>query len=177
MTGTPPKGEWVCENVGGNPHRMTRGDQDSPKGELALMPMTLHAASSMCNAARMRARQSGSPAHVRLLAKELRRTATLSERLLWSRLRGHALGGYKFRRQEPLGRYIVDFCCTSVMLIVEIDGASHLGREGDDHVRDQWLTSLGYEVLRYSAAAVEDRRERESVLQDILNHCRNRGRP
>ncbi|MGH8453586.1 MAG: endonuclease domain-containing protein, partial [Nevskiales bacterium] len=62
------------------------------------------------------------------IARRLRRDSTFPERLLWSRIRGSQLAGLKFRRQQVLMGFVVDFYCPDAMLVVEIDGQSHLGR-------------------------------------------------
>ena len=58
-------------------------------------------------------------------ARTLRKQATDAERLLWRRLRNRQLGGRKFRRQAPVGRYVVDFLCQEEFLVVELDGGQH----------------------------------------------------
>ena len=80
-------------------------------------------------------------------AKELRRNSTDAERVLWRQLRAHRLVGYKFRRQQPVGRYIIDFVCFEKQLIIELDGGQH-GTEYDQR-RDAYLVSRGYRVLRF----------------------------
>jgi len=80
-------------------------------------------------------------------ARELRRNMTDAERALWRELRGGALGG-RFRRQVPVGQYIVDFVCLEKHLIVEIDGGQHAERQSDQE-RDRWLESQGFRVLRF----------------------------
>lgn len=82
-------------------------------------------------------------------AKELRRNSTDAEKLLWSRLRDRQLFGCKFRRQQTMGAYIVDFICMEAMLIIEVDGGQHMEREPQDVLRSQYLNSLGYKVLRF----------------------------
>ena len=82
-------------------------------------------------------------------AKELRRSQTDSERLLWKHLRDRRLEGFKFRRQRPLGRYIVDLICLEENLIVEVDGGQHSEQQNYDSERDDWLESQGYRVLRF----------------------------
>ena len=81
-------------------------------------------------------------------ARELRRRQTDAERLLWSRLRDRRLLGWKFRRQVPLERYIVDFYCHERRLVVELDGGQHLGCVADIE-RDAWLKAQGLQVLRF----------------------------
>ena len=78
----------------------------------------------------------------------MRRKATPPERQLWSILRGRRLGGLKFRRQEPIDAYIVDFCFAERTLIEELDGSSHEDKLESDTTRTEWLTRQGYRVLR-----------------------------
>ena len=88
---------------------------------------------------------------VHRIAAHLRANMTAAERLLWSRLRRRQIGGVRFRRQVPLGAFIVDFACFAARLIVEIDGGQHAlaaGRERDA-ARDAWLVGQGFRVLRF----------------------------
>lgn len=82
-------------------------------------------------------------------ARELRSEQTPSEHALWQQLRARRFSGHKFRRQQPLGRYIVDFVCFSSRLIVELDGGQHADAEAYDAERDAWLKSQGFRVLRF----------------------------
>lgn len=75
------------------------------------------------------------------LARELRKTMTDAERKLWHGLRLRQMHGYKFRRQFPLGHYIVDFVCLEARLIVEVDGGQHADEKYGDVQRDAWLTA------------------------------------
>ncbi|NCP13227.1 MAG: endonuclease domain-containing protein [Sphingomonadales bacterium] len=77
----------------------------------------------------------------------MRREPTEAEIKLWSMLRGQRLGGLKFKRQEQLGDYIVDFVCFSAKLIVEADGGQH-SENASDAERDAWLNEQGFRVLR-----------------------------
>jgi very-short-patch-repair endonuclease len=81
-------------------------------------------------------------------AKKLRGTMTDAEKLLWRHLRGHRLLGEKFRRQQPIGRYIVDFVHFGAGLIVEADGGQHCDDQ-DDVARSEWLRSQGFKILRF----------------------------
>jgi very-short-patch-repair endonuclease len=81
-------------------------------------------------------------------ARELRRDATDAERRLWSALRDRRLRGYRFRRQHPIGNYVVDFACTRRRLIVEVDGGQHADNTADEH-RTAWLETEGWRVLRF----------------------------
>jgi very-short-patch-repair endonuclease len=81
-------------------------------------------------------------------ARELRENSTDAERLFWSRVRAHRLHGFKFKRQQVVGPYIVDFVCVDARLIVELDGGQHASDESD-RVRDARLKGQGYRVLRF----------------------------
>ena len=90
-------------------------------------------------------------------ARRLRHKATPPERLLWSVLRDRRLAGLKFRRQELIEPYIVDFCCRDLNLIVELDGSSHEEKLSSDTTRSRWLRDRGYRVLRVTnREVVED---------------------
>nr|WP_298682859.1 endonuclease domain-containing protein [uncultured Dongia sp.] len=81
-------------------------------------------------------------------AKVLRRNATEAEKRLWTLLRDRRLGGWKFRRQVPLGPYIVDFYCSDAKLVVEADGGQHADSASDE-IRTAWLVKNGYDVKRF----------------------------
>jgi len=85
------------------------------------------------------------------LARQLRRSQTDAEKALWARLKSKQLEGVKFRRQQPLGSYIVDFVSFERKIIVEVDGGQH--NEGEARERDvqrtAWLKGKGYQVLRF----------------------------
>ncbi|WP_448573853.1 DUF1156 domain-containing protein [Trichothermofontia sp.] len=89
------------------------------------------------------------------VARQLRRQATKSEEILWQALRGAKLEGRKFRRQQPIGCFVVDFFCAAERLIVEVDGAVHDSQQELDRERQRLLESLGLRFLRLSAHAVE----------------------
>ena len=82
-------------------------------------------------------------------ARKLRRTSTDVERKLWHRIRDKQLVDFRFRRQRPIGKYIVDFICLEAKLIVELDGGQHAAEVGYDAKRTTFLASLGYRVLRF----------------------------
>ena len=99
--------------------------------------------------------------------RNLRNTLTPQEILLWSRLKGKALG-CKFRRQHSIGKYIVDFCCPERKLIVELDGSQHGEESAEryDRLRTEYLQKLGYSVLRFWNNEVNG--NLEGVLDRIL---------
>jgi very-short-patch-repair endonuclease len=85
-------------------------------------------------------------------SRDLRSHSTLSEILLWQKLRASQFRGYGFNRQKPLGNYIVDFYCRKLDLVIEIDGNSHEYEEAvvEDRKRQQILEELGVFFLRFS---------------------------
>jgi len=102
-------------------------------------------------------------------AKELRKEATPAERMLWERLRNRQLGGFKFRRQAPMGNVIADFYCAECKLIVEIDGDIHDFQIEEDAARTKQIESFGYRVIRFRNEEVLN--NIEIVLTKILNTC------
>lgn len=100
-------------------------------------------------------------------ASHLRKIATPAERILWSQLRNRTLSGYKFRRQHPIDRYILDFYCPEARLAVELDGSGHayIGRQEKDRTREAFLAAEGIRVLRFWNDEV--RENLDGVLQAI----------
>ncbi len=80
---------------------------------------------------------------------------TETERRVWSRLRSRQVGGYKFRRQVPIGPYVVDFMCVSDRLAIEVDRAGDEDDEKDDR-KNKWLRSHGYRVLRIPVSEIDE---------------------
>jgi very-short-patch-repair endonuclease len=106
---------------------------------------------------------------LRRSARHMRSHPTDAERDLWWRLRDRKLGGLKFRRQRPEGRYIADFVCLEAKLVVELDGAQHEGSIADRH-RTQDLSRMGFDVVRFSNDEV--RRDIDAVCARILRIAR-----
>ncbi|MFC5697864.1 endonuclease domain-containing protein [Pseudomonas sp. GCM10022186] len=102
---------------------------------------------------------------LRNYAKALRSNMTEAERHLWYYLRGHRFLGLKFKRQKPMGRYIVDFICLERRLVIELDGGQHQEQAERDAERDRWLAEQGFQVLRFWNHEVLG--ETESVLEVI----------
>lgn len=92
---------------------------------------------------------------------------TDAEKLLWRHLRNRELGGYKFRRQRPIGTYIVDFVCLEKKIVIEVDGGQHAGQVELDAERSDYLKEKGYRVMRFWNNEVL--KETESVLTVILS--------
>ena len=86
-----------------------------------------------------------------ILAKQLRQNQTPQEQKLWNIIRNHKFHNLKFKRQQPIGEYIVDFLCKDIKLIIEIDGGQHNTPENilADDKRTQFLQSKGYSVIRF----------------------------
>ena len=95
---------------------------------------------------------------------------TEAESFLWQRIRKKQLKGRQFYRQKNIGNYIVDFYCPSEKVIVELDGGQHYTQEGirKDQVRDEYLESLGFTILRFSDREVF--KNIEGVLERIFEH-------
>jgi very-short-patch-repair endonuclease len=83
--------------------------------------------------------------------KQLRKSSTEAEKRLWKLLRAKQLAGYKFRRQEPIGPYIVDFVCFRPRLVIELDGGQHdaTTQRAHDERRTAWLRSQSFNVIRF----------------------------
>lgn len=102
-------------------------------------------------------------------ARALRKSLTPQERKLWYYLRNRRFEGFKFRRQFPIGIYIVDFCCFSAKLIIELDGGQHNGSNFviKDRRRDNYLKSLGFTILRFWNNELDN--NRQVVLDSIYD--------
>src|SRR5699024_466490 len=99
-------------------------------------------------------------------ARRLRKNSTFGEVLLWNELKKRQMSGYQFMRQKPIGEYIVDFFCSELKLIIEVDGeASHRFKLTEDSERQQWLEEYGLHVLRFDEKEV--RSDMASVLQAL----------
>ena len=92
----------------------------------------------------------GTTREVEQAARLLRQKLTPAEAILWEALRERKLEGLKFRCQHPIGRFIVDFYCPSLKLIIEIDGEIHIQQQNHDQARTDQLQDFGYSVLRFT---------------------------
>ena len=99
-------------------------------------------------------------------ARALRKQMTDAERLLWSYLRNRELGGWKFRRQYPVGPFIVDFICPEKNIVIEVDGGQHGENQELDEERSAYLNKMGYKVFRFWNNEVLQ--ETEAVLDSIF---------
>jgi very-short-patch-repair endonuclease len=92
---------------------------------------------------------------LREAARDQRWRATLPEQRLWGVLRSRQIEGLRFRRQHPIGPYIVDFLCAEARVVVEIDGSIHAEQREYDAQRDDYMQYLGYRVVRITADTVD----------------------
>ncbi len=100
-------------------------------------------------------------------AQDLRKNPTHAEIILWGYLRARQMLGLKFRRQHPLGPFIVDFICLSKKVVVEMDGPIHDERKAYDQKRDMWLKMQGFTVIRFRNEELIDN------PKDVLFKLRN----
>lgn len=101
-------------------------------------------------------------------ARDMRRNSTRAEDILWQCLRRSNIRNCKFRRQHPVGQFVVDFYCAEARLVIEIDGKIHYARVEEDAERQQYLESLGLRVLRVSNEEVLA--NVEQVLERIIGY-------
>ena len=107
---------------------------------------------------------------IRARARALRRPMTPPEQKLWFRLRRNQIEGFKFKRQHPIGRFIVDFYCGSCRLVIELDGDTHVEQQEYDAARTAWLEQQGCRVIRFCNRDVCN--NTDGVLEVILRACR-----
>lgn len=103
------------------------------------------------------------------IARKLRNNMTEAEEYIWYMLRSKNIRGLKFRRQQPIGKFIVDFVCFENKLIIEIDGGQHNVNKEYDHRRDEWLQNQGFKVMRFWNSEVIE--NRPAVLEKISDFC------
>ncbi len=113
------------------------------------------------------------PSNTVTRARRLRRVMTLPEAILWRELRRRTLAGFRFRRQHPVGPYVLDFYCPEARLALEVDGAAHdlPDRAARDEHRTAWLAERGIRVLRLPACHVLRGDDAEHVLPTIAAAC------
>jgi very-short-patch-repair endonuclease len=99
-------------------------------------------------------------------AKRMRHVPTEAESLLWRQLRAGRLADYKFKRQQPIGNFIVDFVCFAQKLVIEVDGGQHADLQARDEARTVWLQAQGFQVLRFWNH--DGLQRRDLVLEEIL---------
>ena len=100
------------------------------------------------------------------ISRNLRNNSTLSEVLLWNELKAGKLKKYKFRRQKPLGNFVVDFYCKDLNLVIEIDGSSHIHNELKDIKRQETLEKFNLNFLRFDD--IQIKQALNYVIDEIL---------
>ena len=110
--------------------------------------------------------------HIKANARSMRKLPTKAEKLLWDCLRNRKLNGVKFRRQQPMFRFILDFYCEQHKLCIEVDGGIHLTLEQAryDKSRDEYLLEHGIQTIRFRNDEVEE--NLDEVLERIGLHCK-----
>ena len=112
--------------------------------------------------------EARTPGYITKLARKLRLSMTKTELLLWEKLKGKQLNGFRFRKQHPVYRYVLDFYCAEARLAIEIDGEVHSGKEDYDEFRDGVLKSLSIETLRIQSSEIEDN------IEAVLNRIKDK---
>lgn len=109
------------------------------------------------------------------IARRLRNNMTVTEIMLWQRLKGKQIRGYDFHRQKPIDRYVVDFFCPRLKLVLEIDGSSHEGKLERDGIRQKELEQYGLTFLRFNDLQVKrNLDEVVAVIEEwIIDHERS----
>ena len=105
-------------------------------------------------------------------AKRMRHVPTEAESAIWRQLRAGRLADYRFKRQKPIGNFIVDFVCFAQKLVIEVDGGQHTDLKARDEARMAWLQAQGFRVLRFWNHDVLQRRD--MVLEDIRRNSKVR---
>ena len=100
--------------------------------------------------------------------KEKRKHSTLSEILLWNELKQRKILGYRFTRQKPIANFIVDFYCSKLKLVIEVDGVTHDAKYNKDQIRDNQLQELGLQILRCDDEDIL--KNTNWVVSDITKH-------
>ena len=94
------------------------------------------------------------------MSKRNRTKPTETEKIIWDKILSRDKTGYRFLRQKPIDRFIVDFYCSKLSLVIEIDGDSHIKKKGTDELRDKFLKQIGIVTIRFT---------NEEVINDIEN--------
>ena len=105
-------------------------------------------------------------------ARELRKKMTVAEKVLWDKINDRQMNGLQFRRQHPINKFIADFYCHKIRLVIEVDGRVHDTDEQmqRDKGRNYFMSELGLKVLRFSNDEVI--KETQKVVDAIMEHCR-----
>ena len=109
-----------------------------------------------------------------LVRRELRNNSTPEEAVLWTQIKSRKIKGYKWRRQHPIGEYILDFYCPEAKLCIELDGAAHYTYNGarEDSIRTSFLNSKGIKVIRFENRLIWD--NIDGVIEIIEQELENK---
>jgi very-short-patch-repair endonuclease len=111
-------------------------------------------------------------AKLKPLARQMRHDPTPAEEALWECLRNRQIAGLKFRRQHSIDRFIADFCCADAQVIIEVDGAGHDYTPEEDAIRQEYLESLGFQVLHFTNDDVQQNLDAvvEVITETLQRH-------
>ncbi len=112
--------------------------------------------------------------NLKAVSRELRTNGTLAEVLLWNQLKRKKMHGYQFIRQKPINSYVVDFYCSKLKLVIEVDGESHRHKFDEDSKRQRELENMGLHFLRLNDHDVK--KDMVNVLRVISNWIQQHGR-
>ena len=149
--------------------RLTPHPHPSPQGEGLKATQSHQLANGHDQALlpREKGRDEGRQSLMKERARSLRRKSLDAEVLVWQQLRSRRLPGCKFRRQVPIGNYIVDFLCEDPPIIIELDGGQHMEQERYDQTRTNWLQANGFLVLRFWNNDIAE--NLEGVLESLFS--------
>ena len=108
------------------------------------------------------------PEHLIEYARKMRKSLTPAEKILWKYLRSKRFCKLKFRCQQPINPYIVDFFCSRVKLVIELDGESHLGKERYDAQRQTFLEAQGLTIIRFWDSEIYNN---INLVLDVIENC------
>ena len=169
LTPSPTKGGGL--NSKNPPHPLTpsptRGEGGQDNSNSALIPLSRSGGQGLRGHEKVQ-RWEVTPELQRKMvevARQFRKQPTPSEKILWQALKNCQLDNYKFRRQQPIGVFVVDFFCAAARVVVEVDGGIHESQQELDRQRQELLESLGLKFIRVASDRVEN--NLSSVLEEI----------
>ncbi|MFA6007561.1 MAG: endonuclease domain-containing protein [Candidatus Shapirobacteria bacterium] len=110
------------------------------------------------------------------MSRQNRTKPTNTEKLMWNQILSRDKTGYRFVRQKPIDRFIVDFYCSKLLLAIEIDGDSHINKKGTDELRDKFLKQIGIETIRFTnEEVVNNIDEVKRKIYDLIPLLSKRG--
>jgi very-short-patch-repair endonuclease len=111
-----------------------------------------------------------------IMSQRNRKKPTVAEKIVWEVILSKDKTGYRFLRQKPVDRFIVDFYCSKLSLVIEIDGGSHIKKKGTDEMRDKFLKQIGITTLRFTNEEVINNIESvKKIISDLIPLLSKRG--